>query len=308
MKSIHTLSSDELRQTTFLPKKIEKVGVSPLKCQGIKTRLVRFIAESIAWHGRGRWIEPFLGSGVVLFNLAPPRALVADTNIHIIRFFSDIQRGVLDAATVRSHLEEGGRALRRHGQRFYNEVRDRFNRYSGSLDFLFLNRSCFNGVMRFNRDGGFNVPFGHKTDRFRPGYITKICNQVSWVQSVMRDKIWEFRATDWKSTLSEVGREDFVYADPPYIGRHTGYYNPWTEQEAEHLARTVRRLEGGFAVSMWKENRYRRNQHLQHHWGGLCEKSSTHFYHVGSREKLRNTMIEALVIAPGHVAGGEETE
>ncbi|MFQ5651644.1 MAG: DNA adenine methylase, partial [bacterium] len=77
----------------FLPRHIGKVVVPPLKCQGIKTKLVSFIATTVKWHGQGKWIEPFLGSGVVLFNINPERALVSDTNKHIIQFYRDIQEG-----------------------------------------------------------------------------------------------------------------------------------------------------------------------------------------------------------------------
>ena len=63
----------------FLP-----CDVSPkaprIKTQGIKTKVVPLIAKSIQWSGEGRWIEPFLGSGVVALNVAPERALPADTN------------------------------------------------------------------------------------------------------------------------------------------------------------------------------------------------------------------------------------
>ncbi len=308
MRSIRAPQSEAGEQTAFLPKGIEKVIVSPIKCQGIKTRLVSFIAQSIAWNGRGRWIEPFLGSGVVLFNLAPRRALVSDTNYHIIRFFTDLQSGPLGEVEVRRYLTEAGKELSRYGQKFYNDVRDRFNRLGGSLEFLFLNRSCFNGVMRFNSRGEFNVPFGHKPNRFRSGFITKISNQVARVRRVMQGKKWLFRHADWRQTLSEAQAGDFVYADPPYIGRHTGYFNAWTNLDATQLARSVRRLRCGFAVSMWKENRYRRNLHLESHWSGLCEKNLNHFYHVGSRENLRNSMIEALVVDPCHLARSEATD
>ena len=50
----------------------------PIKTQGIKTRLAPFIARHVAWDWRGVWIEPFLGSGAVLLNLRPPRAVAAD--------------------------------------------------------------------------------------------------------------------------------------------------------------------------------------------------------------------------------------
>ena len=54
-----------------------------VKTKGIKTELVRFISKKIKW-SRGRWVEPFLGSGVVLFNVASKRALAPDSNPHII--------------------------------------------------------------------------------------------------------------------------------------------------------------------------------------------------------------------------------
>ncbi|MES1180455.1 MAG: DNA adenine methylase, partial [Verrucomicrobiota bacterium] len=67
--------------------------VPPLKCQGIKTKLageIRRLAQAQAFN---RWIEPFCGSCVVPFNVQPKKALLCDSNIHIIRFYQDIQTG-----------------------------------------------------------------------------------------------------------------------------------------------------------------------------------------------------------------------
>ncbi|GIU81644.1 MAG: hypothetical protein KatS3mg006_0708 [Pyrinomonadaceae bacterium] len=93
--------------------------------------------------------------------------------------------------------------------------------------------------------------------------------------------------------------DDFVYLDPPYIGRHTDYYQRWLEDDAAELAEVARTLPCGFALSMWKENRYRQNQHITRYWNGLVERTFAHFYHVGSTENLRNSMEEALLIKPG---------
>ena len=62
------------------------------------------------------------------------------------------------------------------------------------------------------------------------------------------------------------------------------------------------KLACGFALSMWKENQYRENMHLDLHWKGFVTKTFSHFYHVGSKEKFRNEMIEALVLKAGYVA------
>jgi DNA adenine methylase len=277
------------------------IGVPPIKCQGIKVKLVPFLLSSIEWTTRekGRWIEPFMGSGAVAFNVASERALLADTNKHIIALYKAIQRGEITRETVREFLVHEGKNLSVGGANHYYEVRERFNTNGSSLDFLFLNRSCFNGVMRFNSRGEFNVPFCHKPQRFSPAYITKISNQVDWIARQVQGKTWEFRVAPWHEILSEAKGGDFVYMDPPYIGRHTDYYNAWSEEEARRLATAARELPCGFAVSMWLQNRHRKNSHIEECWSGLEMRVCSHFYHVGSSEDFRNAMDEALIIKPG---------
>ena len=244
-----------------LPALPRKVIIPPIKCQGIKTKLVPFIMSNIVWDGKGRWIEPFLGSGVVLFNVNPQNALICDTNPHIISFYKSVYDGWITPGLVRKHLEHEGKLLleecRKGHDSHYYTVRERFNKASDPLDFLFLSRSCFNGMIRFNSRGQFNVPFCRKPDRFRPAYVTKIVNQVESIQKIMRNKEWEFRVADWKNTVAEATRADFVYLDPPYIGRHTDYFSQWTDRDAEELATMAHSLPCGFALSMWQENRYR---------------------------------------------------
>ena len=232
-------------------------------------------------------------------NLAPQRALLADTNAHIIGLYQAIQRGELPQSAVRDFLEREGRKLETTGADYYYEVRERFNEKGSPFDFLFLNRSCFNGVMRFNRRGKFNVPFGHKPQRFTKAYVTKIVNQVGWIARQMKGKDWEFRVTRWDEILCEARPADFVYLDPPYIGRHTDYYNAWDERQAEKLAFATQGLPCGFAASMWLENRHRKNRHVEGCWTHAEMRVCSHFYHVGSSESLRNEMDEALLIKPG---------
>ncbi len=286
---------------TCLPYQIAHIGVPPIKCQGIKTKLVPFIFSSIRWEAEpdARWIEPFLGSGVVALNLAPERALLADTNRHIIGFYRAIQAGEINRHTVREFLECEGHKLAAGGADYYYEVRERFNTDGSTFDFLFLNRACFNGVMRFNRHGKFNVPFGHKPERFSKAYITKIANQVGWTAKQMQGKDWEFRVASWDDLLKEAAIGDFVYLDPPYIGRHTDYFNSWDETAAKRLSTVVQALPCGFALSMWLENRHRKNDHIEQCWADLDMRVCGHFYHVGSSESLRNEMDEALLLKPG---------
>lgn len=74
-------------------------------------------------------------------------------------------------------------------ERHYYYVRDRFNEDHNILDFLFLNRSCFNGMIRFNKNYRFNVPYGHKPQRFSKAYVTKIVNQVKHLENLFPKKI-----------------------------------------------------------------------------------------------------------------------
>lgn len=275
---------------------VEKVVVPPIKCQGIKTKLVPFILSNILWNGKGRWIEPFLGSGVVLFNARPDRAIALDKNPHIIKFYKDIQEGKITGEAVKASLFEHGQKLSKEGDAYYYYIRDRFNSSSDSLDFLFLSRSCFNGVMRFNSKGKFNVPFGHKLDRFRKGYVTKIVNQVEAVKDIIRSRDWVFKSGNWEDAFSEATERDFIYMDPPYIGRHTDFYDRWSEEDATKLAQWAKATPAKFALSMWDKNEFRENEHISKYWQGTIVKRFTHFYHVGSKESLRHEMTEALVL------------
>ena len=283
-----------------LPRQARTVIIPPVKCQGIKTKLIRFILSSVRWDGKGRWIEPFLGSGVVLFNVQPEDAIINDINPHIITLYQKIYTGELTPQIAKDYLTIEGKKLLTKGEDHYYTVRERFNKTADSLDFVFLNRSCFNGVMRFNRKGEFNVPFCRKPERFRPALVTKIVNQIAEIQSIMRGREWEFRCGDWRACLAETVPGDFVYLDPPYIGRHTDYYDRWSEQDAIELARVTQALPCGFALSMWKENKYRLNEHIPQYWNDVTQRTFTHFYHVGSTENLRNSMDEALLVKPEH--------
>jgi len=280
----------------LFPKTIHKVTVPPVKCQGIKTKLIPFIGQNIFWEGKGVWIEPFLGSGVVAFNMCPENALLCDTNKHIIKFYSSLQDGTINAFIIREQLQLMGAQLALHGIDYYYEVRKRFNDTAETIDFIFLNRSCFNGLMRFNSKGGFNVPFGHKPNRFSKAYITKIVNQVDKVQRIIKNKNWVFKAQDWKITVSEATKSDFIYLDPPYIGRNTDYFNSWSNADAQLLSNISYNPPCQYALSMWLENKYRRNEHIANDWNSKNIKTISHFYHLGSTESLRNKMVEALVL------------
>jgi len=287
----------------MLPKDISKPKIPPLKIQGIKTKLVPFIAESIKWDGKGVYFEPFMGSGVVGFNLNPDKAIFSDTNPHIIKFYNDIKSKKITSAIVRDYLENEAPKLANtpaDKNSYYYTVRERFNKTHSSLDFLFLQRSNFNGMMRFNSKGSYNVPFGRKPERFQKALITKITNQVSWVENLITNKDWDFITMPFQEAFEMMQKGDFVYLDPPYINRYDGYYDSWNADYANLLAELAQNSDAGYAFSMWYENKYRKNDHIEKwHQGKIL--TTQHFYHLGAKESNRNSMIEALIISPEHV-------
>lgn len=274
---------------------INRIVVPPIKCQGIKTKLVPWIKAILPSNFEGRWVEPFMGSGVVAFNVRPRRALLADSNPHLINFYQAIANGEISAYSVRLFLErEGTELLRTEGEHYY-VVRERFNQDGNPLDFLFLNRSCFNGMIRFNRKGGFNVPFCRKPNRFAPAYVTKICNQVQAITDLCALGDYEFCCQDYTKTIAETESGDILYCDPPYIGRHVDYYNGWDETHEEELAKALSATSARFILSTWHSNEYRSNQFIETMWAGYDMLTREHFYHVGAKEENRNPMLEALI-------------
>jgi len=274
------------------------VFVPPVKCQGIKTKLVPEIKRLAVPQEFDRWIEPFCGSCVVALNVQPKRALLSDANLHIIRLYKEIQVGIITPAIARGYLEDEGENLRKVGEAHYYEIRNRFNTQPNSLDFLFLNRSCFNGVIRFNRSGRFNVPFGHKPDRFAKAYITKIANQIRRVSEAAGNHDWEFVVADFAKTIAVATENDFIYCDPPYAGRHTDYFNQWSENDERRLFQLLENTQARFVLSTWHSNRYRTNQAIENRWRDPHFQIITrdHFYHVGATEELRHKMVEALIV------------
>lgn len=273
----------------------EKVYIPPIKIQGIKTKLVPLIKNSVVLNEKTLWVEPFMGSGVVGFNVEPRQAIFADSNPHIINFYNQIKSGEITPQTVRLFLEREGALLEEGDSDYYYAVRSRFNKEHDPLDFLFLNRSCFNGMIRFNKDYMFNVPYGHKPNRFAKAYITKIVNQVAHVAELTRRYSWSFLCQSFEQTIEMSGAGAFIYCDPPYIGRHVDYYDSWDEQSEIALYHALKNSNANFMLSTWDHNSYRQNQYISSIWSDCHKITRDHYYHVGANVRNRNAVVEALL-------------
>jgi len=276
-----------------------KVHIPPIKSQGIKTKLVPWIKE-VAPKVSGRWIEPFLGTGVVALNAGYKKAVLSDTNPHIINFYKAVQSREITPESMRIYLQEEGEKLRRadnNGYAHYLEVRTRFN--SGAFspyDFIFLSRAGFNGMMRFGGKGNWNIPFCKKPDRFAQAYITKIVNQLSVVLQIIQPyPEWQFFNKTFSDIIPLATADDIIYCDPPYFGRHVDYYNGWSEKDEETLFSLLCGTKAKFILSTWHHNDWRENGMIRKYWGEFNILTKDHFYHNGANIENRRGIVEALV-------------
>lgn len=272
-----------------------KVNTPPIKSQGIKTKLVPWIQSLVPNDFNGTWVEPFMGTGVVAFNIAPQHAVLCDNNPHLINFYASLAAGDITPEKVKDYLIREGSKLLAIGEDHYYFIRDRFNTYHAPLDFLFLNRAGFNGMIRFNRKGEFNIPFCRKPQRFAQAYITKIVNQVDTLSKTLKTKQFIFKTQDFARTIEEAHSSDIIYCDPPYIDRHVDYFNTWDETHERSLFEMLSNFRGKFILSTWHHNDYRENDYIKKLWSTYNVLTREHFYHVGGKEENRNSVIEALI-------------
>jgi len=157
-----------------------------------------------------RYFEPFIGGGALFFELQPDNAYISDMNEELINLYSVVQNDV----------EELIKDLRWHevSKEYFLKLRnlDRSSQYSKLSDverasrFIYLNRTCFNGLYRVNSKGEFNVPFGnYKNPRICDERNLKNCSEL--LQKT------EIKCADFSEVLNHAQKGDFVYFDPPYV-------------------------------------------------------------------------------------------
>ena len=200
--------SAEVLQTHILP-------MDPLlKWAGGKRKL----AEAIVAHtGRqfNRYVEPFLGGAAMLLHLAPPHAICSDINVELVNFYQVVQHQV-DELWHEININY----LPHHAEEFFYHVRkmDRDPRTMDAMTpmqraarFVYLNKTCYNGLWRVNRHGQNNAPWG----KYQHPTILDEANLMAVHQYLSENDVKILQA-DYAVTarLAEAG--DFVYFDPPY--------------------------------------------------------------------------------------------
>ena len=157
-----------------------------------------------------RYFEPFIGGGALFFELQPDNAYISDMNEELINLYQ----------VVRDNAYELIADLQKHdiSKDYFMEIRniDRTDEYENWSDvkkasrFIYLNRTCFNGMYRVNSKGEFNVPFGH----YKNPRIVDENNLLNCSNLLQRTEI---KHADFSEILKKIKKGDFVYFDPPYV-------------------------------------------------------------------------------------------
>lgn len=155
-----------------------------------------------------RYIEPFLGSGAMFFALQPKLAILSDLNDDLINCY----RAVCGAPEAVANLLADHHAD--HDEEHYYKVRAEKpeNPIERAAWFLYLNRTCWNGLYRVNRKNEFNVPIGTKT--------AVVLASDNFAASSRALTGAELANRDFEETLAQAGAGDFVFVDPPYTVKH----------------------------------------------------------------------------------------
>ena len=157
-----------------------------------------------------RYFEPFIGGGALFFELQPVNAYISDMNEELINLYQ----------VVRDNVDELVADLQKHdiSKEYFMEIRniDRTEEYKNwsniqkASRFIYLNRTCFNGMYRVNSKGEFNVPFGH----YKNPRIVDENNLINCSNLLQKTEI---KHADFSEILKKVKKGDFVYFDPPYV-------------------------------------------------------------------------------------------
>jgi len=158
----------------------------------------------------GRYFEPMLGGGALYFALQPKSAVLNDTNQELINVFNTV-RGNVDALIgnlkQHQHSEDYYYALRAKDQ---SKEYDKWTNVEKASRFIYLNKTCFNGLYRVNSKGFYNVPFG---DYKNP----KIVDEENLRAGALLLRSAKITCGSYLEVEAKASSGDFVYIDPPYL-------------------------------------------------------------------------------------------
>jgi DNA adenine methylase len=213
-----------------------------IRWAGSKRRSIPLLAR-LCPDQYGCYFEPFAGSAALFLHLSPSRACLSDANRELINTYRVLRRfprRLYEAATARRPSKSHYEHLRSLNPRSLSP-------FDRAVRFLYLNRHCFNGLYRTNRDGQFNVPYSRSKTGAWPSYDV-------FGTTASRLRSAQLRTGDFDSCLAAVQRGDFCYLDPPYhLSARRSFVDycsrGFERSDLDRLVRTLWRLDvGGAAV------------------------------------------------------------
>ncbi|GIN41185.1 DNA adenine methylase [Heyndrickxia oleronia] len=264
----------------------------------------REILPFLTWAGGKRWlinnhsellprdfnlyIEPFLGSGAVFFYLNPKKAILSDTNSDLIDTYIALQT---NWQRVFKHLKTHQRL---HSKEYYYKIRNLKPRKleTRAARFLYLNRTCFNGIYRVNKKGEFNVPIGSKQN--------VILDTDDFEEVAKRLQNTLILNNDYEAIIDKAVKDNFLFVDPPYTVNHNdnGFiqYNEklfsWADQI--RLCKALSRArERGVKIIVTNANHASVRQLYEQH-GFSCEVINR-YSGISSKPKGRKNFEEIIV-------------
>ncbi|MBC7102082.1 MAG: DNA adenine methylase [Parvibaculum sp.] len=201
----------------------------PIPYQGSKRALAPLIAPYVP-RDVATFYEPFAGSAAVTLYAAnlglAKRFVVGDSLGPIIELWKSIVERPSDTSARYRSVWEG----QKDGDlEYFNLVRARYNSERDPVDLLYIIARCVKNAVRFNAKGNFTQSVDKRRLGMRPERMREAIDGAS---HLLRGRV-EFRVGDWLDTLSDAGREDFVYMDPPYLGTSVGRDKRYAEQMAQ---------------------------------------------------------------------------
>jgi len=201
-----------LKIKNVIEKEKDKKAKPFLRWAGGKSWLVNELVDKLKTDFNN-YHEPFLGSGALFIKLKMAgkienKAFLNDLNSELINAYRQLKnypKQITDSLKTY-----------RNNESFYYQVRNRIStdRIKKASDFIYLNRTCFNGVYRVNLDGEFNVPYGFR--KYQP--LFKFENIIQIHKLLKKDV--RLISKDFFKTIENIGKDDLVFIDPPYTVNH----------------------------------------------------------------------------------------
>lgn len=206
-----------------------------------------------------RYIEPFLGGGALYFYLQPQRAIINDINTRLCDFYKEVRDNYQQVRVQLDQLQElyeenqkryetlknqnPEKRIENSNETLYYMMRDAFNHristeYLDAVIYFFINKTAYSGMIRYNANGDYNVPFG-RYKNFNTKLITNEHHEL-----LQRTEIFN---TDYSDIFNMASSGDFIFLDPPYdcifsdYGNQN-YRNGFGEDEHRRLANDYRNL------------------------------------------------------------------